>query len=128
MKQVDLLIVGGGPAGSTLAHNLSGSGLRIAIMDKAAFPRQKVCAGWVTPAVMQELQLDLADYAHGRVLQAITGFNISQMGQRQVRSHYQGDPVSYGIRRIEFDDYLLDRKSTRLNSSHTDISRMPSSA
>ena len=28
----------------------------------------------------------------------------------------------------EEDEYLIDRKSTRLNSSHTDISRMPSSA
>lgn len=114
MKQVDVLIVGGGPAGSTLAHSLSGSGLTVAIMDKAAFPRQKVCAGWVTPAVMQELQIDLDDYSRGRVLQAIYGFKISQMGQKQVRSHYQGDPVSYGIRRIEFDDYLLRRSGAEL--------------
>jgi len=114
MKRVDILIIGGGPAGSTLARSLSGTGLTIAIMDKAEFPRQKVCAGWVTPAVMQELQIDLSDYARGRVLQAIYGFEISQMGQQAVRSHYQGDPVSYGIRRIEFDDYLLRRSGADL--------------
>jgi len=118
MKQLDVLIVGGGPAGSTLAHSLSGSGLTIAIMDKAEFPRQKVCAGWVTPAVMQELQIDLADYSRSNVLQAIYGFNISQMGQKQMRSHYQGDPVSYGIRRIEFDDYLLRRSGAELLLGH----------
>ncbi len=83
-------------------------------MDKADFPRQKVCAGWVTPAVMQELQIDLDDYSRGRVLQAIHGFDISQMGQTPVLSRYQGDPVSYGIRRVEFDDYLLRRSDAQL--------------
>ncbi len=109
MDRLDVLVVGGGPAGSTLAYYLSGSGLKIAIMDKQNFPRQKVCAGWVTPAVMQELNIDLEEYARGRELQAIHGFRISQLGQKQVQSHYPGEPVSYGIRRIEFDDYLLRR-------------------
>jgi len=114
VEHFDVLVVGGGPAGSTLAYYLSGSGLKIAIMDKVDFPRQKVCAGWVTPAVMQELNIDLEDYARGRELQAIHGFRISQLGQKQVQSHYSGEPVSYGIRRIEFDDYLLRRCGARL--------------
>jgi len=111
---LDVLIIGGGPAGSTLAWALRKSGLNIAIMDKAEFPRQKICAGWVTPAVMQELNIDLDDYASGRVLQPITGFRISQIGQKQVQSHYPGEPVSYGIRRIEFDNYLLQRSQAKL--------------
>ncbi len=114
MEHLDVLVVGGGPAGSTLAYYLSGSGLKIAVMDKEDFPRQKVCAGWVTPAVMQELNIDLEDYARGRELQAIHGFRISQLGQKQVQSHYRGEPVSYGIRRIEFDDYLLRRCGAEL--------------
>jgi geranylgeranyl reductase family protein len=109
MDKFDVLIVGGGPAGSTLAHALSNTGLNIAIMDKADFPRQKVCAGWVTPAVMQELNVDLEDYAAKNVLQPIHGFQIGQLGQKLVRSSYPGEPVSYGIRRIEFDNYLLQR-------------------
>jgi len=111
---LDVLILGGGPAGSTLAWALRKSGMDIAIMDKEDFPRHKVCAGWVTPAVMQELNIDLDDYAHGRVLQPISGFRISQLGQKQVQSHYSGDPVSYGIRRIEFDNYLLQRSEAAL--------------
>jgi geranylgeranyl reductase family protein len=111
---LDLLIVGGGPAGSTLAWALQDSGLDIAIMDKESFPRQKVCAGWITPAVIEELDIDLDDYARGRVLQPINGFRISKLGQKQVQSHYPGEPVSYGIRRFEFDDYLLQRSKARL--------------
>lgn len=114
MQYYDVLIVGGGPAGSTLAYALSGSGLKIAILDKKAFPRQKICAGWVTPEVMRVLNIDLEDYAEGRVLQKISGFKISQLGQRQVESRYAGEPVSYGIRRIEFDDYLLQRCDAEL--------------
>ena len=114
MKQVDVLIVGGGPAGSTLAWALRGSGLTIAIIDKQIFPRDKVCAGWVTPAVMEELQIDLDDYARSRTLQPISGFRVSQLGKKQVETHYQDKPVSYGIRRREFDDYLLQRSGAEL--------------
>lgn len=114
LHQVDVLIVGGGPAGSTLAYSLAKSGLSIVIMDKEAFPRQKVCAGWVTPAVMQELEIDLQDYAKENVLQPIYGFRIGQLGQKLVESQYTGEPVSYGIRRIEFDNYLLQRSGVEL--------------
>lgn len=109
MLEYDVFIVGGGPAGSTLAYSLKNSGLNIAILDKQSFPRQKVCAGWVTPEVMRILNIDLHDYGKGRVLQKISGFRIGQLGQKQVESHYPDGPVSYGIRRIEFDDYLLQR-------------------
>ncbi len=112
MKQVDVLIVGGGPAGSTLAWALRDSGLSVTILDKQTFPRDKVCAGWVTPAVMEELQIDLDDYARGRTLQPISGFRVSQLGKKEVETHYHDKPVSYGIRRCEFDDYLLQRTAT----------------
>ncbi len=114
MKSYDILIVGGGPAGSTLAYSLKNSGLKIGILDKQSFPRQKICAGWVTPEVMRVLNIDLQDYAKNNILQKISGFKISQLGQKQVESHYPGEPVSYGIRRIEFDDYLLQRCSAEL--------------
>jgi geranylgeranyl reductase family protein len=114
MNSYDVLIVGGGPAGSTLAYSLKNSALKIGILDKQAFPRQKICAGWVTPEVMRVLNLDLEDYAKNNILQKISGFKISQLGQKQVESHYPGEPVSYGIRRIEFDDYLLQRCGAEL--------------
>jgi geranylgeranyl reductase family protein len=114
MNSYDVLIVGGGPAGSTLAYCLRSSGLKIAVLDKKAFPRPKVCAGWVTPEVMRVLNIDLDDYAKGRVLQKINGFKISQLGQKQLESSYPGPPVSYGIRRIEFDDYLIKRCGAEL--------------
>lgn len=82
-------------------------------MDRRPFPRDKVCAGWITPAVVDTLALDLEDYGHGRVLQPITGFITGMEGRPPVRIDYEA-PVSYGIRRCEFDHYLLERSGARL--------------
>ena len=112
--EFEVLVVGGGPAGSTLARALTQCGLIVAVLDKAQFPRQKICAGWVTPAVMEELEIDLQNYARGRTLQPINGFKTGQIGQAPVQSDFPGEPVSYGIRRTEFDDYLLRRSGAEL--------------
>ncbi len=118
MQRCDVLIVGAGPAGSSLAWILRGSGLSVAVMDKRTFPRDKVCAGWVTPEVMQALQVDVQAYGKERILQPITGFRISLLGRGQQEFHYPGEPVSYGIRRIEFDHFLLDRCGAELLLGH----------
>lgn len=109
MINCDVLIVGGGPAGTSLAWSLRDSGLDVHLVDKRAFPRDKVCAGWITPAVVSELQIDLADYADGRILQPIYGFRVSRIGGREVETRKSDHVVSYAIRRCEFDNYLLKR-------------------
>lgn len=43
MQEFDVIICGAGPAGSTCALALFDSGLNIAILDKASFPREKIC-------------------------------------------------------------------------------------
>ena len=87
--------------------------MAVTVVDKAQFPRDKVCAGWITPAVVQALQLDTGDYARERVLQPITAFRTGLIGGGEVETRYQGT-VSFGIRRCEFDDYLLQRAGARL--------------
>jgi menaquinone-9 beta-reductase len=113
MVRCDVLIVGGGPAGSSCAWALKDSGLDVAILEKRRFPRDKVCGGWITPAVIEELRIDPAEYARGRVFQTITGFRTSYMGGPEIESDYHL-PVSYGIRRCEFDEFLLRRCGARL--------------
>lgn len=86
--------------------------MAVMVLDKAPFPRDKVCAGWITPAVVQALELDTGDYARERVLQPITGFRTGLIHGRELETRYPAT-VSFGIRRCEFDDYLLQRSGAR---------------
>ena len=63
MTTCDVLIVGAGPAGSSCARRLVQAGIDVVIADRAAFPRDKVCTGWITPETIDALELDLTDYA-----------------------------------------------------------------
>jgi flavin-dependent dehydrogenase len=113
MDSCDVLIVGGGPAGSSCAWGLRQSGLDPLLIDRSAFPRNKLCGGWITPLVLEALAIDPKSYAPGRVLQPITGFRLSCIDEPQVDIDY-GRTISYGILRSEFDEYLLRRCGARI--------------
>jgi geranylgeranyl reductase family protein len=53
---VDVLIVGAGPAGAAAAHHLSRRGVDVVCVDKARFPREKVCGDGLTPRGVRALQ------------------------------------------------------------------------
>ncbi|MFQ5731718.1 MAG: NAD(P)/FAD-dependent oxidoreductase [Planctomycetaceae bacterium] len=108
MEHHQVLIVGGGPAGSSCAKRLGRRGVDVLVLDKQTFPRDKTCAGWVTPPVFDALGIDPADYPADNVLQSITGFRTGLLGGREVQTQYD-KVVSYGIRRCEFDHFLLQR-------------------
>ena len=112
METCDVLVVGGGPAGSTCAGKLRQAGLDVLLLDKQQFPRDKPCAGWITPEVLAALEIDHEDYGQGRVLQPISGFRTGLMHGPELVTRY-GRTVSYGIRRREFDHYLLQRTGVR---------------
>lgn len=52
---VDVLVIGAGPAGSTAAKKCAGKGLNTLLIDKAEFPREKVCSGLVMGPEAQSL-------------------------------------------------------------------------
>lgn len=116
MRSCDVLIVGGGPAGSSCAWGLRASGLDVVILDKASFPRDKICGGWITPFVLEELQIDPAEYGERRTLQPISSFRVSSLGGPEAYIDY-GKPVSYGIRRREFDEFLVRRCGAELREN-----------
>lgn len=112
-----MLIVGGGPAGSSCARRLRQAGLDVIVMDRSVFPRDKVCAGWITPQVIDDLDFDCDEYRCGRTFQPITGFRTGLIGSTGEVETVYGRPVSFGIRRCEFDHYLLQRSDARLKLS-----------
>jgi flavin-dependent dehydrogenase len=112
VERAEVLIVGGGPAGSACAAALVAAGCDVLVVDQQRFPRDKPCAGWITPEVIERLGLGLAEYARDHTLQPVSRFRIGVIGGRAVDVDY-GAPVSYGIRRAEFDAELLRRSGAR---------------
>ena len=80
----DVLIVGGGPADSACARQLSDAGFDVVVLDKKICTRDKVCAGWITPLVLDVLNISPGVYSQGWVLQAITGFRTGLIGGRPI--------------------------------------------
>src|SRR5262252_10623586 len=112
----DALIVGGGPAGSTCARILRRAGLDVLVLDAAVFPRDKVCAGWITPQVVTSLELDVDEYRQRRTFQPISRFRVGLIGGGDDTETEYGRQVSFGIRRCEFDHYLLERSGARVKA------------
>jgi menaquinone-9 beta-reductase len=51
----DVVVVGAGPAGSATATHLARSGLRVSLLEKSKFPREKVCGDGLTPRGTRQL-------------------------------------------------------------------------
>jgi geranylgeranyl reductase family protein len=67
VSHADAVIVGAGPAGSAAATFLAQAGRDVVLMEKASFPRDKVCGDALTPRAVKALQLlGLRDEAEGR--------------------------------------------------------------
>ncbi|NHU84688.1 geranylgeranyl reductase family protein [Kocuria sp. JC486] len=52
-----VLIAGGGPAGATAAYWLASQGMEVTVLEKTAYPREKVCGDGLTPRAVREMQL-----------------------------------------------------------------------
>ena len=111
MRSADVIIVGGGPAGSSCAWRLKQQGVDCLILDKESFPRHKLCAGWITPEVVNDLELDIAAYPHRFLTFNKLLFHFPVLGIRPVTQQHS-------IRRYEFDAWLLERSGAPVET-HT---------
>ncbi|MFZ4640747.1 MAG: FAD-dependent monooxygenase [Nodosilinea sp.] len=106
MEYYETIIVGAGPAGSTCARKLAQAGRSVLMLDKATFPRLKLCAGWVTGEVWRDLEMTPSEYPHS-LLQLSTRLYISPFPFALMP--WPTRWVNYSIRRIEFDQWLVER-------------------
>lgn len=111
MESCDIIIIGGGPAGSSCAWRLRRHGLESLILDAQEFPRTKLCAGWITPAVVKHLDIRLEQYPHGLV--TLRKIHFEYQSPRR-KYHWPLPTLQYSIRRCEFDHWLLIRSGARI--------------
>lgn len=107
MLYCDVVVVGGGPAGSTCAWKLREAGLNVIVLDRASFPRTKLCAGWVTPNAIADLELTEEDYPLGFMT-----FETLFLHWKKITVKHRSR--QHSIRRFEFDDFLLKRSGANL--------------
>ncbi len=107
----DVIVVGAGPSGATAAYHLARAGLSVLLLEKTAFPREKVCGDGLTPrATAQLIRLGIdvsedAGWLHNKGLRIYGG---------GMRLHLEwpelGDYPGYGLVRTRLD---LDEQLAR---------------
>jgi len=109
LQHADVIVVGGGPAGSTCAWKLRQAGMNVLVLDRSEFPRTKLCAGWITPQAVDDLEFNTDEYPH-----SFLSFDRLELNWRGLR--FRKKTVQHSIRRYEFDDYLLKRSGATLKT------------
>lgn len=113
----DVVIVGAGPSGCACAFMLRNSGLRVAILDKSKFPRDKICGDALSADVINQLQLMdetlLSDFHRYERKQPSDGVRFfapnGQCLDISFTSKIRSSSAGYISKRIDFDDFLFQK-------------------
>ncbi|NBE82700.1 geranylgeranyl reductase family protein [Micromonospora rubida] len=111
-NDADVIVVGAGPGGSATAYHLAQHGVRVLVLEKTEFPREKVCGDGLTPrAVRQLIRMGVdtspeAGWLHNRGLRVIGGGVRLELDWPDLASF-----PNYGLvrTRLDFDDLLAQR-------------------
>jgi menaquinone-9 beta-reductase len=105
----DVVVVGGGPAGAVAATLLARDGARVVLVERARFPRHKLCGDTLNPGALAILKrLRLSSVAETRGLR-IDGMLVSGEGGVSVEGRYPGGLYGRSISRADFDASLVDQ-------------------
>src|SRR3954452_24725704 len=108
----DAVVVGAGPAGSSAAYWLASAGLDVLLLEKAAFPREKVCGDGLTPRgtrALVDMGIDVSEQAgwlHNRGLRVVGGGLRLHMDWPDLTSF---PPFGLVRPRADLDSLLADR-------------------
>jgi geranylgeranyl reductase family protein len=110
--EADVIVVGAGPGGSAAAYHMARHGLRVLLLEKTEFPREKVCGDGLTPRATRQLirmgvdTSEKAGWLHNRGLRVIGGGVRLELDWPELASF-----PGYGLvrTRLDFDDMLAQR-------------------
>src|SRR3972149_4045135 len=100
----DAIVVGAGPAGSTLARVLARGGVRVLLLDRASFPRDKPCGGGVSLRAASLLGLDLSSVTEQTIFDVRVSYRLGK-----VFRHRYPQPLVYMTQRCRLDALLADQ-------------------
>jgi flavin-dependent dehydrogenase len=105
---VEVLIVGAGPAGALAALILARAGVRVLVVDRAKFPRDKLCGDTLNPGALRLLaQHGIAEGIEARGL-PIAGMLVTSGTGVRVRGLYGDGQIGRSLIRRELDQLLID--------------------
>ncbi len=108
MTQPDVLIVGAGPAGSVAALVLARAGVHVRLIDRARFPRDKLCGDTLNPGTLSILdRLGIAGPVRQRAL-AINGMDVTGPRGVTVSADYPGGLRGAALTRRDLDTLLVE--------------------
>lgn len=113
MRRFDVAIVGAGPGGSSAAIFLARRGYSVALIDKAVFPRDKLCGDFLNPAGWNLFQrLGIRDALLASSHEKIAAFRVSTPAAEAVipfPARNGARVIGIGIARRVFDHLLVER-------------------
>jgi geranylgeranyl reductase family protein len=108
MEHFDVLVVGGGPAGSMTAYRLAEAGASVLLVDKAQFPRDKPCGGGLTVRAVRQCPVDPSPVVEAEVDVVELRFRYGDAVERRTDV-----PVIRMTQRRRLDAFLLDAARER---------------
>jgi flavin-dependent dehydrogenase len=106
---IDVLIVGAGPAGAVAAVVAARAGARVRLVDRAVFPRDKLCGDTVNPGTLRRLRrLAMAEGIDDRGLR-VEGMTVTGENGVSIDGPYPAGLYGRAIVRRELDALLLQR-------------------
>jgi flavin-dependent dehydrogenase len=105
----DAIIVGAGPAGSVAATILAREGARVLLVDRAWFPRDKLCGDSLNPGTLEALRRLYPARWHGEGTMAIEGMLVTGPSGARVEGWYPAGMRGATMLRRELDRWLLEQ-------------------
>jgi geranylgeranyl reductase family protein len=117
MRDAQIIVVGGGPAGSSASYYLARAGLDVLVLDRARFPRDKPCSEYLSPQASRILEaMGALDEIEKSGAAQLTGMRVHAPNGATIHGEFAAEHGYRGfrdrglaLRRTVLDAILLDR-------------------